>query len=213
MLVALVLLILFVQPLMLCALFKRIIVSHMQSMEEVGHQLSRQLLDYHLFEVDRHLEGEVDILVVNPSHRQYQHHYNPLPFYPHDQSPISSDLPSVHHPTYSDLLSVQPPTFLDPPSVQPPISLNLSSVQVPTFSDPPSTQPLTSSNPPSVQPPTSLDLPPLQPPTSSDPPSVQIDTSTQLDYRQPFRMVDGTYVDLDCYLHHHLYFQLQPHHR
>ena len=28
-------------------------------MEEVGHQLSKQLLDHHLFEVDRHLEGEV----------------------------------------------------------------------------------------------------------------------------------------------------------
>ena len=80
MLVALVLLILFVQPLMLCALFKRIIVSHMQSMEEVGHQLSRQLLNYYLFEVNRHLEREVDILVVNPSHRQYQHHYNPYLF-------------------------------------------------------------------------------------------------------------------------------------
>ena len=85
MFVTLVLLILFVWPLMLCALFGRIIVSHMQSMEEVGHQFSRQLLDYHLFEVGQHLEGEVDILVVNSSHRQYQHYYSPLPFYPHDQ--------------------------------------------------------------------------------------------------------------------------------
>ena len=42
------------------------------------------LLNHHLFEVDRHLEGEVDIIVVSPSHRQYQHHYSPLPFYPHD---------------------------------------------------------------------------------------------------------------------------------
>ena len=37
---------------MLCALFGRIIVSHMYNMEEVGHQLNWQLLDYHLFEVD-----------------------------------------------------------------------------------------------------------------------------------------------------------------
>ncbi|KAL6311874.1 hypothetical protein AAG906_021617 [Vitis piasezkii] len=45
-----------------------------------GHQLSRQLLDHHLFEVGRHLEGEVDIVVVSPSHRQYQHHYSPYLF-------------------------------------------------------------------------------------------------------------------------------------
>ena len=54
------------------------------SIEEVGHQLSRQLLGSHLFEVDQHLEVEVNILVVSPSPRQCQHHYSPLPFYPHD---------------------------------------------------------------------------------------------------------------------------------
>nr|CAN79470.1 hypothetical protein VITISV_016936 [Vitis vinifera] len=32
--------------------------AYLLSMKEVGHQLSRQLLDYHLFEVDRHIEGE-----------------------------------------------------------------------------------------------------------------------------------------------------------
>ena len=50
------------------------------SIEEVGHQLSRQLLDCHLFEVDQHLEVEVNILVVSPSPRQCQHHYSPLIF-------------------------------------------------------------------------------------------------------------------------------------
>ncbi|RVW69911.1 Serine/threonine-protein phosphatase 7 long form-like [Vitis vinifera] len=56
--------------------------------------------------------------------------------------------------------------------------------------------------------PTSLDLPPSQPPTSSDPPLVQIDTSTQLDLLPVIPRVGGAYVDLDCYLLHHLYFQL-----
>ena len=42
---------------------------------------------------------------------------------------------------------------------------------------------------------------------------MQIDTSTQLDLPKPFRGVGGAYIDLDCYLHHRLYFQLQLHHR
>ena len=115
---------------------------------------------------------------------------------------------SCHPITSSVSASLQPPTFLSSRLVQSPISSDVPSVQHPTSSDPPSAQPLTSLDPPSVQPPTSLDLPSLQPPTSSDPPLVQIDTSTQLIYRQPFRGVGGAYVDLDCYLHHHLYFQL-----
>ena len=35
---------------------------------------------------------------------------------------------------------------------------------------------------------------------------MQIDTSTQLDLPKPFRGVGGAYIDLDCYLHHRLYF-------
>ncbi|RVW99497.1 Serine/threonine-protein phosphatase 7 long form-like [Vitis vinifera] len=115
---------------------------------------------------------------------------------------------SCHPITSSVSASLQPPTFLSSRLVQSPISSDVPLVQHPTSSDPPSAQPLTSSDPPSVQPPTSLDLPPSQPPTSSDPPLVQIDTSTQLDLPPVIPRVGGTYVDLDCYLLHHLYFQL-----
>ncbi|RVW57552.1 hypothetical protein CK203_093074 [Vitis vinifera] len=65
-------------------------------MEEIGHPLSRQLLDHHLFEVGQHLEEEVDLVVVNPSHHP----------------------PLVQPPTSLDLPPLQPPTSSDPPSVQ-----------------------------------------------------------------------------------------------
>ncbi|RVX12170.1 hypothetical protein CK203_010786 [Vitis vinifera] len=82
-------------------------------MEKIGHQLSRQLLDHHLFEVGRHLEGE---------------------------SPISLDVPSVQHLIFSNPPSAQLLTSSDPPSVQPLTSLDLPPLQPPTSSDPPLVQ-------------------------------------------------------------------------
>ena len=177
MLAALILLILSVWPLMLCALFGRIIVSYMQSMEEIGHQLSRQLLDHHLFEVGRHLEGEVDIVVVNPSHRQYQHHYSPLPFYPHDQYSHSS-LQTYHQ---------------------------CSTLLLQTHHQP---------NPLPVQTHHQYNSLPLQTYLHYNLLHLQTHHQCRLThllsqiYRQSFRGVGGAYVNLDCYLLHHLYFQL-----
>ena len=173
-LAALVLLILFVWPLMLCALFRRIIVPYMQSMEEVGHQLSRQVLDYHLFEVNRHLKGEVDILVVSTSPRQCRYHHNPYLFIPaintttHLFKPTIGAIPYLFRPTISAIPYLFRPTISATPYLFKPIISTTPYFFRPTFSLAP-----TSSDPSSVQPPTSLDLPPLQPPTFLDPSSVQ----------------------------------------
>ncbi|KAL6333874.1 hypothetical protein AAG906_039284 [Vitis piasezkii] len=72
-----------------------------------SHQLSRQLLNYHLFKVGRHIEGELDILVVSPPPCQYQHHYNPYLFIltistvTHLFKPTISVAPYLFRPTIS----------------------------------------------------------------------------------------------------------------
>ena len=215
MLVTLVLLILFVWPLMLYALFGRIIVSHMQSMEEIGHPLSRQLLDHHLFEVDRHLEGEVNIVVVSPSHRQYQHHYNPLPLYPHDQY----NHPSLQTYHQCNTLLIQTYHQCNPLPLQTHHQYNFLFLQtylhfrlllLQTHHQP-NLLPLQTHhqyNPLPLQTYLHYNLLPLQ--THHQ---CKLTHLLSQIYHQPFRGVGGAYVDLDCYLHHHLYFQLQPHHR
>ena len=182
MLATLVLLILFVWPLMLCALFGRIIISHMQSMEEVGHQLSLQLLDYHLFKVSRHLKGEVDILVVSPSPRQYQQHYSPYLFILTISTTTHLFRTTINATSYLFKPTISATPYLFEPTISTtPYFFRLTFISDPYFFRPTISTTLTSSNPPSIQPSTSLNLPPLQPPISSDPPLVQFDTSTQLD--------------------------------
>ncbi|RVW72703.1 hypothetical protein CK203_056737 [Vitis vinifera] len=80
------------------------------SMEEIGHQLSRQLLDHHLFE----MYHQCNTLLL-----QTHHQPNLLPLQPTISPTLTSlDPPSVQPPTSLDLPPLQPLTFSNPPLVQ-----------------------------------------------------------------------------------------------